>query len=46
MYECTQGVCGGYGNRLHGITILLMFAMLTKHVFLLQMTKPVNINSH
>ena len=46
MFDCTQGVCGGYGNRMHGITILLMFAILTKRVFLLQMTKPVDINLH
>jgi len=46
IYDCTQGACDGYGNRMHGITVLLMFAIVTKRVFLLQMTKPISIDSH
>ena len=47
IYECIDyEVCGGYGNRVHGISVLLTFAMLTKHVFLLQMTKPIDINAY
>jgi len=34
----------GYGNWLHGITVLLTFAMLTKCVFLLRMNRPLDIN--
>ena len=47
IYECINyEVCGGYGNRIHGISVLLTFAMLTRHVFLLQMTKPIDINAY
>ena len=46
VFKCTQGACGGYGNRISGITVLLIYAMLTKRVFLLQMTIPVDINSY
>ena len=46
VFSCTQGYCGGYGNRLSGITVLLAYAMLTKRVFLLDMTIPVDINSY
>ena len=47
IYECIdQKVCGGYGNRINGISVLLILAMLTKHVFLLQMTKPTDINAY
>ena len=46
VFECTYGYCGGYGNRLSGITVLLVYAMLTKRVFLLDMTIPVDINSY
>ena len=47
IYDCAimGEVCGGYGNRLHGITVIFMFALLTKRVFLLQMTHPVDINT-
>ena len=50
IYDCTNNdpnyECGGYGNRIHGITVLLILAMLTKCVFLIQMTKPVDINTY
>jgi len=46
MYDCTQQGCGGYGNRMHGITVMLMFAILTKRVFLVEMTTPIDINLH
>ena len=47
IYDCTvEKLCGGYGNRIEAITVILMFAMLTKRVFLLQMTKPVDINTY
>ena len=35
---------GGWGNRMHGITTLLMLAIMTRCVFLIQLTKPVDIN--
>ena len=46
VFNCAEGLCGGYGNRISGITVLLIYAMLTKRVFLLQMTIPVDINSY
>ena len=48
IYDCSIAGqnCGGYGNRIHGITVMLTLAMLTKHVFLLQMTKPTDINAY
>ena len=46
IYDCTVGDCGGYGNRINSITVIFMFAVLTKRVFLLQMTKPVDINAY
>ena len=50
IYDCTNNdpkyECGGYGNRIHGITVLLILAMLTKNVFLIQMTNPVDINTY
>ena len=45
-YKCTYGSCGGYGNRINGITVLLLYAMLTKRAFLLNMNIPVDINSY
>ena len=46
IYDCSSGYdCGGYGNRIHGITALLILAMLTKRVFLIQMTNPTDINT-
>ena len=45
VYDCAGDYgCGGYGNRLHGITLLLLLAMLTKHAFLLNITNPDDIN--
>ena len=47
IYVCTQHRrCGGYGNRLHGISVLLIFAMLTKRAFLLEMMNPVDVNAY
>ena len=49
IYDCTihkSDVCGGYGNRLQSITILLILAMLTKRVFLIQATNPIDLNEH
>ena len=50
IYDCTNKdpkyKCGGYGNRMHGITVLLILAMLTEYVFLIQMTNPVDINTY
>ena len=48
IYDCAVmgSVCGGYGNRLHAITVMFIFALLTKRVFLLQMTHPVDINTY
>jgi len=46
IYDCTGRHCGGWGNRMHGITALLMLAIMTRRVFLMQMTKPVDINLH
>ena len=49
IYDCTMkksDLCGGYGNRVQGITILLILAMLTKRVFLIQATNPIDINEH
>ena len=46
VFKCTQRYCSGYGNRISGITVLLLYAMLTKRAFLLQMTSPVDINSY
>ena len=45
IYNCTQS-CGGYGNRISGITVLLLYAMHTNRAFLLRMTVPVDINSY
>ena len=46
LYKCMHKKCGGYGNRVQSITSLLLLAMLTKHVFLLQVTNPIDINEH
>ena len=46
LYKCMHKKCGGYGNRIQSITSLLILAMLTKHVFLLQVTNPIDINKH
>ena len=45
VYDCAGDYgCGGYGNRLYGITLLLLLAMLTNHAFLLKITNPDDIN--
>ena len=48
IYDCAVmgNFCGGFGNRLHAITVIFMFALLTKRVFLLRMTHPVDINTY
>ena len=43
IYVCT-GVCGGYGNRIHAITMSLLFAILSNRTFLIQMNHPFDIN--
>ena len=50
IYDCTGNtssmICGGFGNRIQSITLLLTLAMLTKHVFLIQVTHPTDINEY
>ena len=49
IYDCTlprADICGGYGNRMQSITILLILAMVTKHVFLIESTYPTDINDY
>ena len=46
MYDCTGEGCGGWGNRMHGISTLLMLAIMTRRVFLIKLTEPVDINLH
>ena len=43
IYVCTDH-CGGYGNRIHGITMSLLFAILSNRTFLIQMRHPFDIN--
>ena len=43
LYECNSR-CGGYGNRIRGITMSLLFAILTNRTFLMQMKFPFDIN--
>ena len=43
IYECNS-LCGGYGNRVHGITMSLLFAILSNRTFLIQMNFPFDIN--
>ena len=43
IYVCNS-LCGGYGNRIHGITMSLLFAILSNRTFLIQMTHPFDIN--
>ena len=42
-YVCAS-VCGGYGNRIEGITMALMFAILSNRTLLIEMTFPFDIN--
>ena len=49
IYDCTlqqKDICGGYGNRIQSISILLILAMVTKHVFLIESTYPIDINDY
>ena len=42
-YVCTSS-CGGYGNRIEGITMALMLAILSNRTLLIEMTYPFDIN--
>ena len=46
IFDCTQKICAGYGNRVQSITSLLILAMLTNHVFLIIAPNPVNIKEY
>ena len=46
VYDCTRRKCGGYGNRIEGLTVLLVFAMVTKRVLLIRFTYPVDIKNY
>ena len=46
LYECFKRKCGGYGNRIEGLTVLLVFAIITKRVLLVSMTHPVDIRNY
>ena len=46
IFDCTQKECAGYGNRVQSITSLLIVAMLTKHVFLIDAPDPVNLSNY
>ena len=46
IFDCTQKVCAGYGNRMQAITSLLILAMLTDRVFLIDSPNPVNLNHY
>jgi len=44
-YNCvSQFSCGGWGNRLGGISVALTLAIITKRAFLIRMPLPVDIN--
>ena len=43
-YVCNTR-CGGYGNRIQGITVALMFAILSNRTLLIEMKYPFNINT-
>ena len=42
-YVCNSR-CGGYGNRIQGITVALMFAILSNRTLLIEMKYPFDIN--
>ena len=44
IFDCTKKECAGYGNRVQSITSLLIVAMLTNHVFLIDAPKPVHLD--
>ena len=43
-YVCNTR-CGGYGNRIQGITVALMFAILSNRTLLIEMKYPFDINA-
>ena len=44
IYVCDHDLCGGYGNRIQGITMSLLFAILSNRTFLIQMKRRFDIN--
>ena len=46
IFDCTQKVCSGYGNRMQAVASLLILAILTERVFLIDSPKPVNLNHY
>ena len=46
IYDCTQKECAGYGNRVQSISSLLIVAMFTKHVFLIDAPNPVSLDHY
>ena len=46
IFDCTQKVCAGWGNRVQSITSLLIVAMLTNHVFLIDAPNPVSLDHY
>ena len=46
IFDCTQRVCAGWGNRVQSITSLLIVAMLTNHVFLIDAPNPVSLDHY
>jgi len=43
-YSCMMRNCGGWGNRLGGISIAFTLAVITNRAFLISMPDPVDIN--
>ena len=43
-YVCNSR-CGGYGNRMQGITVALMLAILSNRILLIEMKYPFDINT-
>ena len=46
IFDCTQEECAGWGNRVQSITSLLIVAMLTNHVFLIDAPNPVSLDHY
>lgn len=40
VYKCSKSLCGGWGDRLKGIVTSFLLALLTNRVFVIDMTKP------
>ena len=40
MYECTNSLCGGWGDRLKGIMSAYAWSLLTNRIFLINITNP------